>query len=86
MKIDCEFCGQHIESELEICPFCDNINELHPEAGVEIDGVECCENCEYLELNKNIECEVLAKIHKWDRPVLEIDSIDTFRCQGYKRV
>ena len=47
------------------------------------DTGECCENCSHFDITKDIECEAFAKLHNWDRPILEIDSPLTFRCGVY---
>ena len=83
MKIDCENCGKSIDDKSEVCEYCEAINHLHvdQEDAVSID--ECCDSCAYYKPAEDIQCKTLARIHKWDRDTLEIDSPDTFRCGGY---
>jgi hypothetical protein len=48
------------------------------------DDNKSCSNCKHFEPAEDIQCEVFAKIHKWDRPNLEIDCPETFKCGGHK--
>ena len=81
MIINCEMCDKRFEHRDITCPNCEHDNVYED---ITDKVVECCDNCKYFEPTYDIQCAVLAKLHKWDRLTLEIDSIDTFRCQGYK--
>ena len=83
MTIDCENCGKQIDSTMEICEHCDRPNQLHPTFASLDNEDECCETCSHYAPAMDIQCPAFAKLHKWDRDMLEIDCPDSFRCGVY---
>ena len=79
----CPMCGAYstfdIHSDFQICQTCEEEIEL---ANNKEEDIECCDNCQYFNRGKEIECEEYASEHKLDK--CQISSTDTFRCRLYR--
>ncbi len=82
ITFECENCGKMINNLIcESCNF-DNINEI---LGVEEKEINCCENCIEYKPNADWQCIPMAKRHRWDRKIFEIDTPDTFVCNIHRK-
>ena len=82
MIINCQNCDERFEHRDVVCPKCGTENEFDT-LDTNICEEECCDTCKSFEPTEDIQCKPFAKIHKWNRPTLEIDCPDSFRCKVY---
>lgn len=46
--------------------------------------IRCCLNCIFYKPDEKIQCKPFAKILKWKRDFMEIDSPYSIKCTAYK--